>query len=214
MNHNLKKDYYECLAKRILEKYQFHKLGELVMIDKPDLQSSFGIGIEVTRAVFNGFDEKSSYFNKYLQLKNGFDVGQRKIENFTKDGTRIFYYNDMICGYVTPAIWYGIDELKNIYEKKRRKLYSYSNIGSIHLFIFTPSFNDYEESDIKKFFEWILHSTDNQKNYDVVYIYQENSLFVCDISKNNLIEIKLNKADIHECCVSAKKYTENKEVTL
>ena len=214
MIHNLKKDYYECLAKNILEKYQFHQLGELVMIDKPDLQSSFGIGIEVTRAVFDGFNEKTSYFNKYLEQRNICDVKLEEIKNFTKDGTRILYCDDMIVGYVPPAIWYGIDELKIAYEKKRQKLCSYSNFGSIHLFIFSPSFNDYEESDIKKFVDWIIHSKDNQKNYDVVYIYQENSLFVCDISKNNLMEIKLNKADTHECCVFAQKYAENKEVTL
>ena len=72
----------------------------------------------------------------------------------------------MICGYVPPAIWYGIDELKNIYEKKRRKLCSYNFLKAVHLFIFSPSFNDYEKSDIEKFMEWISQNKNNEKDYD------------------------------------------------
>ena len=213
MSHDLKKYYYECLAKNILEKYQSYQLGELILSDKPDLRSAVGIGIEVTRAVFDGFEEKSNYFNKYLKMKKTPDVEKQRIDNFIKDGTRIFYYNDMICGYVPPAIWYGIDELKNIYEKKRRKLCSYNFLKAVHLFIFSPSFNDYEKSDIEKFMEWISQNKNNEKDYDVIYIYQENILFICNVASHSIMEIVLDKSIIHQCCVYAKNYAQNTEVT-
>lgn len=210
MSHNLKKCYYECLAKNILEKYQLHQLGELILSDKPDLRSAFGIGIEVTRAVFDSFDEKSNYFNKYLNMQKKSDVEQNRINNFIKDGTQIIYYNDRISGYCLPERWYNIDELKNIYRKKKQKLCSYSCFKSIHLFIFSPTFNDYEKNDIEKFMEWISNSMNNEKNYDVIYIYQENVLFICNVAENSLMEIALERTDIHECCVSAKNYAENR----
>ena len=214
MSHDLKKCYYECLAKNILEKYQFPQLGELILSDKPDLRSAFGIGIEVTRAVFDGFDEKCNYFNKYLKMKKKSDVEQKKIDNFIKDGTQIIYYNDRISGYCPPARWYDIDELKTMYRKKIQKICSYGCFKSVHLFVFSPSFNDYEKSDIEKFLEWISNSMNNEKNYNVIYIYQEDVLFICNVADNSLMEIALEKTDIHECCVSAKKYAERiKEVS-
>ena len=214
MSHDLKKKYYECLAKNILEKYLIAQLGELMLGDRPDLSSALGIGIEVTRAVFDGFDEKSNYFNKYLKMKKKSDVEQQKIDNFIKDGTQIIYYNDKISGYCPPARWYNIDELKAIYRKKIQKLCSYSCFKAVHLFIFSPTFDDYEKNDIEKFMEWISTSMNNEKNYDVIYIYQETALFICNVVDNSIREIVLEKTAIHECCDSAKKYAETiEEVT-
>ena len=52
--HNFKKNYYECLAKLVLENALPETFDDLELTDKPDLKKTDQIGIEVTRTFFEG----------------------------------------------------------------------------------------------------------------------------------------------------------------
>lgn len=88
-----KVDYYECLAKLILEKLFLNEFGSLEILDKPDLQDDKNsIGVEVTRAIDKEQEKKESLYAKIESRKrqNG-DGTIEKINNSYK--SRSVYVN-------------------------------------------------------------------------------------------------------------------------
>ncbi len=205
MGHNNDKRYYEYLAKTILETFIPEQYSEIVLSDRPDLSIPGKLGIEVTKADI--FSENKNYFRKYLDKKEKSEIDEKIIKNFEKRGNQIIFHpNGTIGGFLPPARWLGIDEIKNAYTAKKKKLANYPENIPIYLFIHSPSFNDYDIDDINKYILWINSQRDGRREYSMVYIYQEDVLYIINIISNELQVLPIDKNKLNMCCAMSKEY--------
>lgn len=191
--HNIEKNYYEFLAKLILENACPEKYHDIILQDKPDLVNFDGRGIEVTRSMYYGSGEASHMFQiiKNHKLKT---ANQRALGRLIQLGYNTIKSNtDQIVGYALKAgIWVTTSELETSYKSKISKLDHYG--PNTDLFIFASSQVLYEWSDIEIFLERInLLSKNNVRNFNRVFIYQYKKLFICDTNNCGISQVDMDR---------------------
>lgn len=203
-SYHTTKGYYEFLAKYILEEILPNDFVNLKISDKPDLRLNGSIGIEVTQSS-SLKDKYASDIFQEISKKSLDSIDSKKIKKLESFGYSPIIYKNKICGYSGEATWVTIDPIETAFKEKSNKLGTYET-ETTHLFIYAPSFNDYNESDIKEFMKYAIgNQKASKKKYSIVFIFQYTHLFVCDLIKNNLMVLDVDNDLAHQCCIKDKE---------
>jgi len=201
-------EYYEKLAKEILEKYPHSIYTDLIQDDRPDLQDFVNnIGIEVTNSGdYKGFEADSTFkkiygkhFEELTPLEND-KVGELRSKDYSFEESGLNGID--LLGF--PAKWMSNECILTEIGKKLKKLnrvgeQSYRDFDSYHLFIFSEYFLDYteigyfdpEKNEIvrieckNQIFELIHEIATMQKSFTrkftLIYILWISELYILDI---------------------------------
>lgn len=203
-SYHTTKGYYEFLAKYLLEETLPNEFPELKISDRPDLRLNDNVGVEVTQSSLSNDKYASAIFND-IKNKNIDTINNKKLEKFASLKCKPLIHKNKIYGYIQPATWVTTGPIKSAFEEKINKLEKYET-EITHLFIYAPSFDDYDESDIGEFIKFAIGTQKSlQKKYSKIFIFQYSHLFVCDLIENKLKVLNLDKNMVHLCCVKAKK---------
>lgn len=203
-SYHTTKGYYEFLAKYILEETLPNEFPKLKISDRPDLRLNGNIGIEVTQSSSTKDKHANAIFQE-ISKKSTDSTDSKKLEKLASLGYTPIIFKNKICGYSGEAIWVTIDPIKTAFKEKTNKLGTYET-ETTHLFIYAPSFNEYDESDIKEFMKFAIETQKSlQKKYSKVLVFQYTHLFVCDLIENNFKVLYLDSDIVHQCCVKAKE---------
>ena len=203
--HNSKKDYYELLAKLILEFRLPDQYINLEHRDRPDLYCvKNNIGIEVSRSMFDSFEDVNGIFNRY-KGKYLSDVKSKDTEYLNDRGYQLLAHKGIVVGYCPKvAHWVTLNPLKKIFNSKLEKLDKYTKYAENDLFIFGPMFDEYDTRDIIEFGQWIYQQQSQSRCcYDKVYIFDDPILYLYDYSTNKLQNFTIPKEALRELCKEA-----------
>lgn len=204
MRHNKEKNYYEYLAKLLLEQYIPDTYSGLQLADKPDLRMGDDYGIEVTRAMLPGEGQVSGVF-EHIKMKPLIEAEQRKIKTIERLGYGLLVRDGIIIGY-TPksAFWVSSQELENSFLQKLEKSSHYEGFCSIDLFIFSPVFDWHEKDMINEFMMW----ADERNNgcFSKILVYEEKYIYSYNTRNKQFRTIPIDKSVLHSCCVKAKQF--------
>lgn len=193
-------DYWECLAKLTLENFFSDDFSNLMIVDKPDLQSD-NAGIEVTKAI-NPEQERNE--SLYVKIENGQikdrENAIRVINNSYKprkafiNGVEIREtdrYDDGILAGIPERI--NFKRIIKAFEEKVKKL----NAGGYKLYLsnmlFVYSYILANQSMIDEAInEMRIIQSRYKYKYSKVYIYVPSYIYVLDLIKNKgeIIDIK------------------------
>lgn len=163
--HMQNKNYYENLAKLILEEFLPQRFYDLKLSDRPDIRQADWIGIEVTRAFWPNQAYAEGIFKK-IKDEAVSDISSKEISKLDFLGYKIIEYRGLVAGYfLKEALWVNIDPLKKAFIEKLTKLTTYQT-KETHLFIHAPMFDLYDKEDIIEFTNW---AADLQKNSQCRY---------------------------------------------
>lgn len=197
---NTKLDWLECFAKLIIENYSSLNVSNLVLKDKPDLQSEeFDVGIEVTSAV----DKKSQEMDNLYSL-----LEYKKAKNKEKVLKRIEKLGGKIEGgiLIHPGRHRDLNKLFEALENKLRKINNenYIIFNNNSLIIFDDNIiMEYEYEKIM--LEIIKISNKYDITFDYVFIYIFGYKFiefnlgerkVHTIEPKNIFELSLKARDM------------------
>lgn len=205
--HHLSKEYYERLAKLLLENALPDTYSNLIMRDRPDLYSAErDEGIEVVRSLLVNEGDAEGRFKRMVG-KRPEDIPQKDVDSFELLGYKPLSSNGVICGYaLIRAAWVSIEPIQKSYMQKINKLphYGVHNINS--LFIFAPLFKYYDDRDIFEFFQWVekTNNTYSQK-YDKVFLYDEPNLYLYDAECGSIKTYRFPAGILYELCMRCKE---------
>lgn len=200
---NTKLDWLECFAKLIIENYSSLNVSNLVLKDKPDLQSEeFDVGIEVTSAVDKKSQEMDNLYSllEYKQVKSKEKVLKRIEELGGKIDSGILIH---------PCRYRDLNRLFESLENKLKKInkdqYTIFNINSLIIFddntIREEEYNDILCKMIKISNKYAIHF-----NYVFIYIFgsqfiefdlKEEKIF--SIVPKNIYELSITARDMVVC---------------
>ena len=204
MRHNKEKDYYEYLAKLLLEQFLPDTYSDLQLADKPDLRMGDDYGIEVTREMLPGEGQVSGVF-EHLKMKPLIEADQRKIKTINRLGYRLVVRDDIIIGYSPKsAFWVSNQELENSFLQKIEKCAQYKGFSSVDLFIFSPMFDWYGKDMVYEFMMWV----DGRNNgcFSKILVYEEKFIYSYDTRNKQFKTIPIDESVLHNCCVKAKQF--------
>ena len=211
MNHSRNKDYYEYLAKLILEKYYSESYHNLEISDRPDLKTPDGNGVEVTQAMFDGAGQAGGKF-KSIKMKNINQISIKEKDAFEKHGYKLLVVNEIVCGYIPPAQWFSLKEIQECFEEKLHKLKNYQATQKIDLFIFSPLFDYYEPQNIEAFCNWCQTKQEEEsRKFRYVFIFDYTNIYKCELEKRQIEKKECAEASVHQCCVDAKAFADKEE---
>ncbi len=121
-NHSRSKNYYEYLAKYILEEFLPQDFCNLIISDRPDIKLSDKIGIEVTRTFIANQAYAEGIFEQIKNKQLG-EISSVKISKLGRLGYKVLEYKGVVTG-ICPreAFWVNIEPLKKAFSEKLRKL--------------------------------------------------------------------------------------------
>lgn len=205
--HHLSKEYYERLAKLLLENALPDTYSNLIMQDRPDLYSAeHDEGIEVVRSLLPSEGDAVGRFKRMVGKRTE-DITQKDLDSFKLLGYKPLASNEMICGYATiRAEWVSIEPIQKSYMQKINKLPHYSIHSINSLVVFAPLFEYYDDRDILEFFQWVeqINNTYSQK-YDKVFLYDEPNFYLYDSNRSNVCRYRFPQEALHKLCVRAKE---------
>ncbi len=203
MLHNKEKCYYEHLAKLILEGLFPQKYVKLIERDKPDLLTDSGLGVEVTRALYNGDAESLSLF-QYLRNPNNKNTIRTR-SRINKLGYEVIEINGVPAGIMPKeAFWETTKEIEEAFIKKLNKIEQYSE--RVDLFIFAPSFDCYDIDMMIKFTKWARKEMENSnKKFGFVYVFDYSSIYECDLDNQSAIRRIIQKDKVGEWVEKSRK---------
>lgn len=192
-------DYYECLAKIVLEEIFPNEFISLDLKDKPDLQNRKSqIGIEVTRANNPRQEENESLYVKILnnEIRNK-EKAIKKINSSYEPHSMIIngqevkepdrYHNGILVGISEN------DSFNRIFEAFKNKLeklngYGYERFQYNYLFVYSEIL-----ANEKMINEIIFNMNTAQENCSIkfcqVFVYVPSYLYILNL-KDNIGEIK------------------------
>lgn len=143
----------------------------------------------------------------HIQRKPLSEVSISDLERLHRLGYKEFVSNDLIYGYYSmKPIKFTMAELREAFSEKLKKIDEYETEHT-HLFIFLPRFNLYERSDMDKFLLWAIEAQkDHAKQYELVFLYQETQMYICNLMDATVTEKTLDDLTVHNCCVQAEEY--------
>ncbi len=209
-NHNLEKLFYEYRAKYTLEKLFFTEYGELTHSDKPDLISSNGDGIEVTRAINPVRAKDDRFFNK--NIRNNEDVGINTLKNFCKNSNIVvpFYDNGKFIGNsYAYNVWVSNDLIINTILNKISVINknSYKKTNNLDLYIFSDSYKEYDEKDV---FNILSDVKKDLNGIRFLYIDDCGWFYKCDLL-NGEVSFFNTENVLHSICTKARNKAEKKD---
>ena len=137
--HEIEKNYYEHLARGVLGHFISSQFDKFEKFEDPDFRFGDSYGFEVTRAFFDGAGKASGDFEK-MQMKHISEVPEKDSNKLRKNGFKICEHNGVIFGYLPPVQWFSLDEIKNCFNAKLRKIENY-HTKIVDLFVVSPLFN-------------------------------------------------------------------------
>lgn len=206
--HNKEKDYYEYLAKLLLERFLPDQYVNLKHADKPDLLMGDYHGIEVTRAILPGEGQASGII-KQLKTKRSKEDLSKSIK--TKEGIEysLLVSDEHIYSYYREtATWVSNQELKTSFLKKIKKASNYEGIQTVDLFIFSPMPDWCEKDRVLDFMKWADKSNNN--HYSSIIVYEEKYIYVYNINNKQFRIVPTDESIVDDCCVKAKEYALNR----
>ena len=124
MKHDLEKNYFEYLAKLVLEATMPDTYQNIQLQDKPDLLTGNNEGIEVTRLFFKNAGESAGFFNK-IKEKNISELDPKSVDCFEKLGNKLICHKGIVAAYMPEAVWVYPELLQRAYREKLLKLQHY-----------------------------------------------------------------------------------------
>ena len=202
-NHSRSKNYYEYLAKYILEEFLPQDFCNLTISDRPDIKQSDKTGIEVTRTFIANQAYAEGIFEQIKNKQLG-EISTVKISKLGRLGYRVLENKGVVAG-ICPreAFWVNIEPLKKAFSEKLRKLRDYQT-DKTYLFIHAPMFDLYDDADIRDFAAWAAElQKDYSYQYSKVFVYQVTHLSICSLQEKQVTTMKLDQSKVHWCCEQA-----------
>lgn len=214
---NIRLNYYECLAKVILEDRMKDEYDCLLLRDKPDLHDIvMDIGVEVTCCISQKRQELVSYWTKAARAKT-----QEKKDACTNRIKQLgAEYSDNIpfwrCLYkYEPKVNDTLDSFFHSVEVKVFKLNKndYADFCRYELFV---------HSEILEIDSFVLRGALNKviglnaganKKYSRIYLLGMNSLYIFDLDKKNYTVINYTSAEQAQWATAAENIM-NREAAL
>lgn len=213
--HHLEKNFYEIRALLILQKLFGNEYNTLYRSECPDLISiNQEFGVEITRAIDKKTESEHKYFNNKLKNHRISEINKNKLETFQnseKLKRKIFYSeNNIIKGY-SFFKWHSNDLLIETIHHKIKLINdgNYKPLQNIDLYVFSDSFNDYDDVDIN---EIMRKTIDNQKHFKIKFrnIYFDDLYFLYKIDLHSCQYEKYYIKDIiHDICLQSRNIAEN-----
>ena len=206
MKHNLEKNYFEYLAKLVLEDTIPDTYQNIQLQDKPDLLTGKNEGIEVTRLFFKNAGKSAGFFNK-IKEKNISELDPKSVECFEKLGNKLICHKGIVAAYVPEAVWVYPELLQRAYREKLLRLQHYKPCITNSLFVFSPLFDYYEERDIKEFAIWAeQESLQYIRRFSTVFVFEYTALYICDVKSACAKTITLKHDTVTSWCAKAKEF--------
>ena len=201
-------EYYEKLAKKILERHQCDVYAHLTQDDRPDLQDPVNsIGVEVTSSGDYKDFEADSLFKKVCGRNiEGLTISEKdKIKELSSDDYRFEKSGaNGIDSMSYPAKWVSNEHILTGIRRKLEKLnrvgeQSYRDFDNYHLFIFSEYFlentemcyfdiekneivhTEYENQIFELIHEIVAVQKDRNRKFTRVYILWVSELYILDI---------------------------------
>lgn len=202
MSHYREKDYYEQLAKYLLEELLPEEYAALEISDKPDLRMNGNHGIEVTRAIYESEAQADRVF-QHIQQKCKDQIDSRYLQTLNKCGYKEYEANEVILGYGSvEGIWATDELLKQVFLKKVKKAEGY-RVAINDLFIFSRDSGWFEEGLIRDFFRWVNDYDDNP--FLKIFVFEAPYLYIWTTCEGNLAIKEINENAYQQCRNSAWK---------
>ena len=206
MKHDLEKNYFEYLAKLVLEATMPDTYQNIQLQDKPDLLTGNNEGIEVTRLFFKNAGKSAGFFDK-IKEKNISELDPKSVERFEKLGNKLIYYKGKVAAYIPEAVWVYPELLQRAYREKLLKLQHYKPCAANSLFVFSTVFDYYEERDIKEFAIWAeQESLQYIRKFSTVFVFEYTALYICDVKSACAKTITLDHDTVTSWCAKAKEF--------
>ena len=212
-------DYYECLAKIILENLFIDELKELIISDKPDLQSIYkDIGIEVTQAINQQQKENESLYakishgliknkeNAIKKINSSYQPRKAFINgNIIEEPER--YYDGLLVGIPDDFVLI-IESFKDKITKLNEL--EYRRFDKNYLFVFSTVI-----ADEGMILEATNEMIDYQKKFDIkfnkVIINVFSQIYICDLDNKQGEVINVN-GNIYDMCMQARECVIQEEI--
>lgn len=169
--------------------------AHLVNRDRPDLQDEAnGIGIEVTRAI----RENKNVANALVNEMAGMDVVEvdpDDLRQIKQSGYAYGLGDGSLIGRNEYEYWSLALPLKRILEIKMDKVNNgfYGDFQEFDLFVFTKEAIDAVQIEQTIAF-MMQHQSQQSVCYSKLFVSQIQTMFVCDLTLGQFIELKVSKA--------------------
>lgn len=210
--HSANKKYYETRALLTLKALFPDEFSEWFNSDRPDLVSNNKIkGIEVVRAVDRSREEASSYYAKFMGGKFENSIPEEKLNKFIALGNHYVTLNEIdpnmppkIVGYSSGIRWHTTNNIFQAISKKVDYLDDTKWCTQyVSLYIFTDSFKEYDENDIKEIVNKIQQLQNNKKmKYEFLFVDDCGWFHKCNL-KTGKYEFYNTESKLHCICKEA-----------
>ena len=212
--HNTEKDFYEIRALLTLQRVVGNEYNSLVRSESPDLVSApKEFGVEITRTVDTESEAEHKFFNKEIKSHSVSEIDDKKLKSFQKSGKLISTLPidgiQRVIGY-SVAHWHSNDLVIETISRKIQLVNNgnYQSLKHLDLYVFSDSFNEYDECDIEDIMEKTVIA---QAQYDIRfrYVFFDDVYSFFQIDLHNQKYRRFDITDIsHEICSQAKKKAE------
>ena len=169
--------------------------AHLVNRDRPDLQDEQrGIGIEVTRAIRENKNVANALVNE-MAGKDVVEVNPDDLRQIKQSGYAYGLGDGTLIGRNEYEYWSLALPLKRILEIKMDKVNNgfYGDFQEFDLFVFTKEDLDAEQIEQTIAFMMERHAQQTLY-YSRLFVSQIQTMFVCDLTLGQFVELKISKA--------------------
>lgn len=169
--------------------------AHLVNRDRPDLQDEQrGIGIEVTRAIRENKNVANALVNE-MAGKDVVEVNPDDLRQIKQSGYAYGLGDGTLIGRNEYEYWSLALPLKRILEIKMDKVNNgfYGDFQEFDLFVFTKE--DLDAEQIEQTIAFMMERQAQQTlYYSRLFVSQIQTMFVCDLTLGQFVELKISKA--------------------
>jgi len=168
--------------------------AHLVNRDRPDLQDEQrGIGIEVTRAIRENKNVANALVNE-MAGKDVVEVNPADLRQIKQSGYAYGLGDGTLIGRNEYEYWSLALPLKRILEIKMDKVNNgfYGDFQEFDLFVFTKE--DLDAEQIEQTIAFMMERQAQQTlYYSRLFVSQIQTMFVCDLTLGQFVELKISK---------------------
>lgn len=186
--------FFERYAMASLAALMGDRYAHLVNRDRPDLQDNRrSIGIEVTRAIRENKDVANALINE-MAGEEVREVDEYNMMNINRTGYAYGLGSGQWMGKNEYEYWALALPLKRILENKIMKVSNgyYGSFKEFGLYVFTKE--DVELEEFAKMVDYVMTLQNGlTQSYDILFISQIQSMYVCDLSDGHFDIIDINE---------------------
>ena len=212
--HEFQKNYYELVAKKVLEKLWPTEFVDLKHADRPDLISTDRmIGVEVTRALNPNVAEmeamlRRDFIGNFISKVSSKELQDSRNAGYTLITNKEFNRQpaEKIVGFSSPAVWHNTKHIQDAFAKKIACVnnQAYCATRELDLYIFTMDVEMNEENEVKELLSFFRAEQEKcEIGFRYVFLDDEGWFYKCDLADNK-VQFYNTKDFFRDLCAIAK----------